>query len=189
VLTVPAGTSDAQGLLDGLARSLCTSCLSLVQVGMTRYEAGDLAGATSSLQVAVEHHPANATLHFVVGNALYRGGRLPEAAAAYEQSLAYQPLQIEALLSAGFTRYDLGQPEAAIRFWEQAVHLDPREPLARAALAVGYAATGRQAEAVGEYGLAISLDSRYRHPEQLAIDVRWKPAAREALQNLLRLMP
>jgi Flp pilus assembly protein TadD len=176
-----------QRTFEDLPRTLCSSCAALVRDAVEAYDDGKLSRATSSLRVAAGHHPSDARLQFMLGNALYRGGHLRQAAEAYDRSLAIQPFDIEALVSVGFTRYELGDGPAAAKHWERAVSLNPNEPLARAALAVGLTATGRLTEAVEQYTIAVTLDARYGEPDRLAIDIRWKPAARQALQRVMKL--
>jgi tetratricopeptide (TPR) repeat protein len=190
IVLVSAGigaTVTAQRASIPATRTVCSRCALLLHAAIETYEKGNLRGATRQLHEAAQHHPGDAKLHFMLGNALYRGGHLREAAEAYDRSLAIQPYDIEALVSVGFARHEIGDRMAAVGHWARAVSLNPQEPLARAALAVGLAGTGELTAAVEQYAMAVTLDPRYGEPDRLAIDIRWKPAARDALRRLQNL--
>jgi len=121
----------------------------------------------------------------MLGNALYRHGELQGAADAYRATLELQPNHFEAHMSRGFTLYELAEFEQAVTEWLTAVRLNPKEPFARAGLAVGLYRLGHVDEARERYAEALALDKRYRNLENLRRDIRWKEAVLGAVKHLL----
>ncbi len=150
------------------------------------YTHGDLAAAIAGLQTAMHSCPSEPFYQFMLANALYRAGRLQESAAHYQTFLARRPDHLEARMSLGFTLFELGEWTRAVEQWHAAVRRDPKSPFAHAALAVGLYAGGDAEEAAAESARARELDPRYGDPDALAIDIRWKPAARAVLNEIIR---
>jgi len=107
----------------------------------------------------VVHWPANARAHTQLGDALYRSGRVAEAADQFRQSLRLQPLRNPA------AHYDLGNclleegalTEALAELGE-AVRLDPGNSDAHNNLGNALAASRRLDEAMAEYRAALAAD-------------------------------
>ncbi len=77
---------------------------------------------------------------FTQGIALNQAGQLPEAAAAYQKSLAIRPAA-GTLVNLGITEWQSGHAGAAILAWEQARGMDPFDARAIANLAFARAVT------------------------------------------------
>ena len=65
------------------------------------------------------------------------------------------------------------------------MRLNPKEPFARAGLAVGLYRLGHVDEARERYAEALALDKRYRNLENLRRDIRWKEAVLGDVKHLL----
>jgi len=153
----------------------------------TLYSKRDLAGAITELRYAIQLCPSEPFYHFMLGNALYRAGELKGSAAEYEEFLVSRPSHLEGHMSLGFTLFELGEKNRAVEEWTAAVREDPRSPFAHSALAVGLYSTGDPDNAVIQCEVAAALDPRYRNADELAIDIRWKPAVRLILSDVIRL--
>src|SRR5262249_42398003 len=123
----------------------------------------------------------------MLGNALYREGDITAAAEAYGKTLAVNPNHFEAHMSRGFALFETGKVDQAVGEWAAAKRLELREPFARAALAVGLYAWGRVEEATVQYAEAVALNPRYGDPDNLRLDIRWKPRVLTIAKRLLEL--
>jgi len=107
----------------------------------------------------VAQWPRNARAHAQLGNALYRSGRVAEAAGQFRLALALQPS------GNADAHYDLGNclmqegrlPEATAHF-EEAVRLDPGNSDFHNNLGNALAASLRLADAMREYRAALQAD-------------------------------
>jgi predicted O-linked N-acetylglucosamine transferase (SPINDLY family) len=90
----------------------------------------------------------------------HQEGRLAEAQALYQQVLAQQPDQPDALHLLGVLFYQLGRPDAALEQIRRAVALNPAAPDYQINLGEILSATGRLDEAIVAYGTAARLAPR-----------------------------
>lgn len=148
------------------------------------YRQHDLPSAIAELRLAVNLCPAEPFPKFMLANALYRAGELPESGAMYRSFLESRPSHFEAHMCLGFVLFELGDRKGAMAQWWSAEGLEPQSPFAREALALGYAADADPDSALVQYRRAVALDSRYADPEALAIDIRWKAPFRAILKAL-----
>jgi tetratricopeptide (TPR) repeat protein len=151
------------------------------------YKHGNLASAITELTAAIRACPTEPFHRFMLGNALYRAGRLKESATSYAAFLDDRPYHMEGHMSLGFTLFELGDKTGALHHWTVAERIEPESPFARAALAVGLYATGDPENAAIQYDRAKTLDSRYGDSVALAIDIRWKEPVRAILAEIERL--
>lgn len=170
----------------GAADNACEKAKLVRDQAVQRYTHGDLPSAIVQLQATIRSCPSEPFYEFMLANALYRAGKLQESAAHYQTFLAARPEHLEGRLSLGFTLFELGEGKRAVEQWRAAVRLDPKSPFAHAALAVGLYAAGDAGESTAESARASDLDPRYGDPDALAIDIRWKPAARAVLNEIIR---
>jgi tetratricopeptide (TPR) repeat protein len=147
------------------------------------YRQGDLAATIAQLQEAVLSCRGS-FYKFMLGNALYRAGKLSESSRAYEAFLESRPNHFEARMCLGFAAFELGDKSKAIDQWTRAARLEPQSPFARAALAVGLYSIQDLDNAGVQYEQAMALDARYAQPEALATDIRWKPPVRAILGDV-----
>jgi Flp pilus assembly protein TadD len=152
------------------------------------YQQGDLKGAISELRAALQLHPDNPDLHFMLGNALYRFDDMQGAAIAYAVTTDRSPSHFEAHMSRGFALYELGDLINAEAHWLKATRIEPSSPFARTALAVGLFDQGAVDDARMQYEVALSLDHQYADISSLERDIRWKPRTLATVKKLLRLV-
>src|SRR6266436_2886657 len=126
-----------------------------VDRALSYYNRGNLTGAISELRKARDVVPNDPHVNFMLGNALYRHGEIHEAAKAYAKSLEVRPSYFEAHMSRGFALFELRRFDEAVIEWRAAKVLDPKEPFARTALAVGLYAVGRVNDAKVQYAEAV----------------------------------
>lgn len=88
----------------------------------------------------------------------HRAGRLPEAKKLYEQVLASNPRQPDALNLLGVASLQSGDPGRAVALIEQAAREQPANPAFHANLAQAYLALERSAEAHTAFRRAAALD-------------------------------
>lgn len=113
--------------------------------------------------------PADAQRWFEAGNAAFRQGDIPQAAAAYERALALRPSHADAWLNLGATYRRQGRIEDAAACARRVLELRPDDPGALNNLANALNAQGRLQEAAGCYRRALEL----------------RPDDAEALYNLI----
>jgi tetratricopeptide (TPR) repeat protein len=88
-------------------------------------------------------------------------GRLTEAEALYEQILATDSDQPEALHMLGLIAYQTGRHEMAARLIERAIEVGPVEPSAHSNLGLVYSALGRTDDAIASQRRALRIDPRF----------------------------
>jgi Flp pilus assembly protein TadD len=159
-----------------------------VDQSIVYYSHGDLQHAIAELEAAHQLAPGDPQINFMLGNALYRSGDVGGAADAYSKTLLVQPNHFEAHMSRGFAFFEAGKIGYAVAEWAAAKKIDPREPFARAALAVGLYASGRADDAKIQYAGALVLNQKYGDLERLHVDIRWKPKALSIVRQLLELL-
>ncbi len=91
-------------------------------------------------------------------------------------------------MSRGFALFETGDTEQAVTEWRAAKKIEPREPFARAALAVGLYALGRVDDAKVQYSGALALSQRYGKLDSLRVDIRWKAKALGLAGRVLELL-
>ncbi len=98
-------------------------------------EAGDFAGARRRLEQALRLAPGDPSITTAIGTALRKEGRLAEAVAAIDATLARHPDHIVSWLERGFALEAAGSFHAAAQSFETVVLLDPTLAAAHAGLA------------------------------------------------------
>jgi tetratricopeptide (TPR) repeat protein len=105
--------------------------------------------------------------------ALFHLGKLNEAAAAFEETLAGDPEYVIACYQLGIIRERLDDEEGAIACFERVVRANPARRLGALPLGVNYKRKGLDALAMGALAEALKLDP-------------FDTAAAEELQDLQR---
>ena len=77
------------------------------------------------LRVALVDDPQNAVLHFALGDALLREGRLPEAEIALRRAVELDPSDWSSRFGLGTALYQQGRTAEALASWRLALTLDP----------------------------------------------------------------
>jgi tetratricopeptide (TPR) repeat protein len=134
------------------------------------YAHHDLAGATEALRRGVARYPDSAQLHFMLGNAYFRGGKWLPAADEYVKSGRQRPNHPDTFLSLGYAYYRAGRYEQAVVAWNQAVALSPTDALPRMSLGLGLLREHNIDEARREFFLGMRADPNWRY--RLQIDMR-----------------
>jgi tetratricopeptide (TPR) repeat protein len=124
-----------------------------VRLGEALLAARQIEGAAIAFGRAQAAEPASPTGPFGLGRCLRAQGKLPEAAAAFERTVALAPRLAQAWFALGLVRDDLRDPEAAGAY-RAALEADPA--LHEAALNLGIACqeSGDLDGAFDAYGLA-----------------------------------
>jgi tetratricopeptide (TPR) repeat protein len=148
---------------------------------LSAYAARRLNTAVGEMERAVRACGGDPQLRFMLGNAYYRIGRIKDADREYARSLDARPHHFDCRLSAGFTRFELGDKRGALERFESANRIDGDLAIGRAALAAALFADGDVDNAVIQYEQAVTLDPGYHDPSRLA-DIRWKKPIRKTLE-------
>lgn len=121
--------------------------LALLQHGAARANAGDLAGAETSLRAALEGRPDHAGARTLLALVLLRQGRAGEARAELDRALVAQPTARDALLIAATLDLQSGERRRAEQRLAVGRRVYPERPefAYLALLARGEAGTGRPA--------------------------------------------
>ena len=106
----------------------------------------------------VAHRPENSRAHTNLGIALAEAGRLPEAIAQYDASLALQPDDAATQLNLCTALTRSGRAAEAVPHGEAAVRLEPDSAGAHFNLGQALQQAGRLEEAVGRYREALRLE-------------------------------
>lgn len=93
--------------------------------------------------------------------ALHQEGSLTAALSLYQQVLAREPQQFDALHLAGVIARQQGDAHGAVALIAQALVIDPAQARAHCNLGAAYADLGHTARALASYDAAIALDGRY----------------------------
>jgi tetratricopeptide (TPR) repeat protein len=119
------------------------------------------ASAMTLWEDTVIRAPGNARAHLNFGQTLFKAGRLPEAAAQFEEALRLRPQYAEAHYNEGLVLAALDRSPEAIGHYEKAVQLMPDYPAARNDLGIAYAEMGRTAEAQQQFETAVRVRSDF----------------------------
>jgi len=118
--------NEARDLLEQLVRQHSNYALAHNDLGVLRYQAGDIQGALGCYEMAVELDPTNisfrknlADLYFVVL------GRTDEAIRIYLDLLRLQPRNVETLTGLGQICTAVGRPDEAKTFYRRALEIEP----------------------------------------------------------------
>ncbi len=131
--------------------------------GLIRQSQGDLQGATAELTELVRLHP-NAPHHLRLAELLMQQGSLPSALAHLEETIRRDPTSAPAYACRATVYGYLGEWEAALSDWSQAIRWDP-SPAHYYRRGVAYAWADRYGEAVAD--LSRSLEIEPQQPNAL----------------------
>ena len=113
----------------------------------------NVSGAVPMLETAVRLEPSRADARDLLGTALARVGRVPEAIGQFRRALAERPGFTSARLNLANALLRTGQFDEAIENYRQALKASPNDPTVRAAVE----ANARQLEAEGKANEASAL--------------------------------
>lgn len=121
------------------------------------YEAGRFEELVTLADAEIRAGRDGADLRSIRGNALFRLGRVEEAAADYRRVLAGRPDDARALFGLALVALRQKKTDEAIRHLEQAKRIDPRQADVMRNLAILYDEAGRTDEAIAGYESALAL--------------------------------
>ena len=121
-------------------------------------EVGDNQSALDQLDAAAGLRVTDPTAHLLAGSLLLKQSRPGDAWKAYEQALAIQPANLNALMGSGAALTELRRLDEAIEKYRLALTVDSRNAEAHAGLGRTLAASRRLAEAIQELEQALLLD-------------------------------
>lgn len=166
----------------------------LLERGTQLGEAGDLRGAQTLLQRAIELNPDLVDAHFNLATVFRDQGNLDAAVAAMRRAVQLRPDDFEARMRLGTWLFERRQyPEASEAFERAAtLRMGSREAWLR--LAQSYEAAGRAKAAVGAYRQAIALQTGndpalYEAWLRVAMQAKDGPAAVAAARKFQALRP
>lgn len=156
-------------------------------------ESGQLEACVRHASQARELAPDDSALCHLLGEALHRLGRLPEAAQAYEAALIGAPDSFELLNNLGTIRLALGQLADAYRLYKRAVAMAPGNAAVRNNLGVVLRQSGYPGRAAACFRDAIAIDPRhanaFRNLGNANQDLGEHQAAIECYQRALAIKP
>ncbi len=141
------------------------SCLTLIALGLGRYESGDYAGASArfdsalALSAVPESVVNPADIHFLHGNANMFEGNLNGAVTAYNQAIQLRPGHEEAYINRGTAYSIAGEPEQAIANYDSVITRNANHTLAHNNRGVARKLKGDFEGALTDLNRAIDLDA------------------------------
>jgi tetratricopeptide (TPR) repeat protein len=113
----------------------------------------------AAIKVLDETEPnLGAMTHNNYGNTLHRDGRIEEAVAEYQISIALDPGRVVSHYNLGNALRDGGKFDEAIAEYRKAIRLNPNEPAVWTGLELAFRAKGNYKDLIQEYSAAIEKD-------------------------------
>ncbi len=134
-------------------------------------QAGDIDEVVRLFEKAAEAEPRYPPLHYLVGAALQRHGRYPEARRAFERALELDPELAVARRQLGRILLALGETELALTELERAVALNPSDGAIHSTLAQAYARLGQTERARSAADVARRLVPDISLPDPVRFEV------------------
>jgi tetratricopeptide (TPR) repeat protein len=97
----------------------------LVFEGNAKAESGDLGGAATAFERAIEANPLLASAYMDLSTVYLATGKVDEAANTLEQLVQLQPDNADAYYNLGYAHFALEQWDPARNAWERALQLNP----------------------------------------------------------------
>jgi serine/threonine protein kinase len=118
-------------------------------LGYIAYERGDLPGAVRGLAAALERDPSDADARFFLGIALQAGGQVDAAIAVGREFRERDPLSSLAAILFAAAHWFVGRFAEHVGVLEEAMALDPDNPILRWTLGYNHTFLGNEAAARG----------------------------------------
>lgn len=131
------------------------------------YQARDYDGAAAYLTVEIGARPQRAWTHYMLGLALWKSGRLDEAASVMQESAKLDPGSIKTWLNLSRIQNDRGEPAAALEAAGSVLAIDPQAPSALYLQGRSLRNLGRIDEACASLAKCIELDPDHGHARNL----------------------
>ncbi len=107
---------------------IATVLVEKINVAVTKSREQELARADQLLGEALDRDPNDARLHFAMGFVRRLQGHFIESKVEFEKAVVLDHNHGGAVLQLGVTLNILGEPEAALPYFEKAIQLNPRHP-------------------------------------------------------------
>lgn len=114
--------------------------------------------ALTQLQQAAKLRPTDARALSALGWVNYNAGNYADAATWYQKAIQAEPDLQSAHANLGLVMDRLKKPDLALKHWQEALKLDPKDVATRTLVASTYLARAKWAEAITEYREIIKLD-------------------------------
>ncbi|MEA5467897.1 CHAT domain-containing tetratricopeptide repeat protein [Spirulina sp. 06S082] len=131
--------------------------VTLYNRGRDLYNAGDIQGALSCFEQAIEIQPNFHNAYNGRGTALNEMGRYEEAIADYNKAIEIQPNYHDAYNNRGLALKDMGRYEEAIADFNKALEIQPNYHLAYNGRGYALKNMGRYEEAIADYDRALEI--------------------------------
>jgi tetratricopeptide (TPR) repeat protein len=118
----------------------------------------DYGHARAILEKLVAQTPRSAELHYRLGKVEQVQGDLPASEASYLRALAFDRQYVGALVGLGQIDYRLNRPGPALKRFDEALEIEPRQAEAHLARGLSLEALGRKGDAMAAYFRALELD-------------------------------
>jgi len=152
--------------------ALCSTLLVLSTLVCSSLQAGDEPlslklkdRALEGLEERLIQDPRNPGLLTDYATSLFKSGRIAEAQATYESSLAIAPNSLITLYNLALLHLELGHNEVAGRHLRHSLDLDPTFARAHYAMGSFYVNKNKHRRAVEHFATAFTLDPQLRDPE------------------------
>lgn len=132
---------------------------SLLYSGIVASESGDARSAESLLRRAIERRTEGFLAHFALGGLLARQGRFSEAAAELKIACRIAPVAAARIL-LGQVERELGNVDAAVEEFEQALKDDPQSEEANFQLGLVYLEKNKLRKALEAFQRALEINPR-----------------------------
>lgn len=156
-------------------------------------EAGRAAAALELAQAVEREHPETPGLHYVLGSALYRMGRMVPAERALRLAVAEDASNVEAMRLLGLVLYRLGRPKDALGYLERTQGTDGGDSDAAFVLGMCYVDTNDLNKArvsfASQYGYATESAAAYLLAGQLLLRANLQIPAQGAGEQALARSP
>jgi tetratricopeptide (TPR) repeat protein len=129
----------------------------MLEAGLARRGAGDLAGAEEVFRLALAQDPQNPTALFILGLTRFEAGDAAEADSLIERATVLRPDNLQAHFTLANVRHWREARSAAILSYRRALELDQEHPGALTGLSRALAETGSFSEAVEPAARAVEL--------------------------------
>jgi Flp pilus assembly protein TadD len=117
---------EAHALLEELVHNSSTNPLFQNDLGVLRYQLGDVEGAQTAYEQALVLDPANATFRKNLADLYFiELGRVDDAIEIYLELFRLYPRDLEVLSSLGTICVSIGRPEEAKAFIQRAIEIEP----------------------------------------------------------------
>ncbi|HTW93703.1 MAG TPA: tetratricopeptide repeat protein [Tepidisphaeraceae bacterium] len=131
------------------------------RAGILAYQRGQFAQAVHLAGKAIAIDSTAARYHCAMGNSLASLGKMPDAAAAYQEALRRQEAFPEALTGLGGVLQAMGKFSQAVEVHQKLVSVAPKSARGWTALGISLQSLGRIQEAIAAYQKVLSIEPNH----------------------------